>query len=83
MAEGSRFMIRTREISQVPAKVSGIQGLTAKVSEKICEKSDAVVVAMKLMKVSGAKDQTYQAFPDLKHIYHIEDKQVWQVRFRI
>ena len=29
---------------------------------------------MKLMKVSGAKDQTYQAFPDLKHIYHNEDK---------
>ena len=60
-----------------------MQGLTVKASETICEKSDEAVVVMKLAKVSGAKGRTYQMFPDLKHIYHIEDKQVWQVRFRI
>ena len=49
----------------------------------VCEKSDEVVVALKYGKPYGAKDRTYQAFPDLKHIYHNEDKKVWQVRFRI
>jgi hypothetical protein len=36
-------------------------------SEKSCKKSDEVIVAVKCMKVHGAKDRNTNAFPEGKH----------------
>ena len=52
-------------------------------SEKSCKKSDDVIVAVKCMKVHGAKERNTIAFPDGKQLEHWRFGKVWEQNNRI